>query len=371
MSLDQKVQDHLFPLTRGYIPPRIPFREKELSELESFYLTGLRLGSFPVLMLVGPKSSGKTTLALKLIENLRVKLGLRGIVVDCSVENSEYKVISKIINILGVTSLRIKGSSVEELLSFLANYFTYDKLKTLIVLDDIEYLTIVNKNKFLVSALLKLNETFREATENVALLFTANEKEFEDLRQSIKEFQRVPVLKLNKYTQEQVFSIIKYRISLLPLRPKFTKRSLERLTELSTNHEDMNLAFSILSSLILETEITKKGKITKSAVDDIYSKMILSHSQEFPTLSDDEKLIFNIISELKREKSLDQIKSGLLWKAYQNFCEKKGKKLISYTKFWNTLVQMEKKGLIKRSVISFGRFGRSTLIFVSNEPNRT
>lgn len=368
MMLESEAQNYLLPLTRGYLPPYVPFREKELNELESFYLTGIKLESFPTLLLVGPKSSGKTMLALKLVEDLRIKLGLRGVVVDCSVEGSEYKIVSKIINILCITPRRIKGSSTEELLSFLVSYLVHDKLKTLLVLDNIEYLT-ANKNRFLLSALLKLNENFGEVSRNVALLFTANEKEFENLRRSIKEFQRVPVLKLNKYTKEQVYNIIKYRISLLPLRPKFTKSSLDRLVELSTNYEDISLALSLLSSLILETKRTKKEKITKDDVDNIYSKTILSLAQEPPTLSDEEKLILNIISEL-RSKSLNQLKSSLLWKTYREVCERKGKKLISYTKFWNMLVQLERKGLIKRSIKSFGRFGRSTLIFTPNEPNR-
>ncbi|MEM0161442.1 MAG: AAA family ATPase, partial [Thermoproteota archaeon] len=360
MIPELKTQDYLIPLSRSYIPPRLPFREKELSELEFFYLTGIKLESFPTLLLIGPKSSGKTTLVLKLIEDLRIKLGLRSVVVDCSIENSEYKVVSKIINILGITSRKIKGSSTEELLFFLVKYFNYDKLKTLIALDNIEYLIV--DNKFLLSALLKLDESFKEATKNVALLFTANEKIFENLRQSIKEFQRVPVLKLNKYTKEQVYNILKYRISLLTLHPKFTKRSLEHIAELSTNYEDINLAFSLLSSIILEANRIRKEKIIKSSVDEVFSKMIISYNQESSLLSDEEKLIFNIISELKKDRSFSQIKSSLLWKAYREVCEKKRKKLISYTKFWNILVQMERKGIIKRSVKSFGRFGRSTLI---------
>ncbi|NHV06553.1 MAG: AAA family ATPase, partial [Thaumarchaeota archaeon] len=179
MMLEQKARDYLFPLTRGYLPPNLPFREKELGELESFYLTGIRLGSFPTFLLLGPKSSGKTALSLKLAESLRVKLGLRSIVIDCSTENSEFKIVSKVINVLGITSRRVKGSSTEELLSFLLRYFAYDKIKTLMVLDNVECL-VVNKNKFLLSALLKLNENFREASRNLALLFTANEKEFEN-----------------------------------------------------------------------------------------------------------------------------------------------------------------------------------------------
>ncbi|MGC9013373.1 MAG: AAA family ATPase [Thermoproteota archaeon] len=369
MMLEPKAQDYLFPLTRGYLPPRLPFREKELSELESFYLTGIKLGSFPTFLLIGPRSSGKTTLALKLAEGLRVKLGLRSIVIDCSAESSEFKIISKTINILGITSSRLKGSSTEELLSFLLRYFAYDKLKTLMVLDNIECL-VVNKNKFLLSALLKLNENFREASRNLALLFTANEKEFENLRQSIKEFQRVPVLRLKRYTKEQVYNIIKYRISLLPLHLKFSKSSIERLAELSTSYEDVSLALSLLSSLILEAKSTRKEEITQSDVDDIYSKTIISRSRESFTLSDEEALIFNVILELKGNESLNPIKSSLLWETYQKVCERKGKKLISYTKFWNILVQLERKGLIKRDVKSFGRFGRSTLIFVHNEPNR-
>lgn len=366
--LESKVQEYLFPLARSYIPPHLPFREKELSELESFYLTGISLESFPIFLLVGPKNSGKTVLALKLIGDLKAKIGLRSIVVDCSVESSEFKVISKIINILGITLKRVKGSSTEELLSSLLRYFAYDRLKTLIVFENIEYL-VANKNKFLLSALLKLNENFREASKNIALLFTADEKEFENLRQSIKEFQRVPVLRLNSYTKEQVYNIIKYRISLLSFHPKFSKSSLERLAELSTSCEDISLALSLISSLILETKRARKEKITKSDVDNIYSKIIVSHGQESSTLSDEEKLIFYVILELKRNEPLNPIKSRFLWETYQKVCERKGKKLISYTKFWNLLVQLERKGLIKRSVKSFGRFGRSTLIFVYNEPN--
>jgi Cdc6-like AAA superfamily ATPase len=369
MMLEQKAQDYLFPLTRGYLPPNLPFREKELGELESFYLIGIRLGSFPTFLLIGPKSSGKTALSLKLAESLRAKLGLRSIVIDCSTENSEFKIVSKVINVLGITSRRVKGSSTEELLSFLLRYFAYDKVKTLMVLDNVECL-VVNKNKFLLSALLKLNENFREASRNLALLFTANEKDFENLRQSIREFQRVPVLRLNRYTREQAYSIIKYRISLLPLHPKFSKSSLERLAELSTNYEDISLALSLLSSLILEAKSAKKEKVVQSDVDEIYSKTIVSHSRESFTLSSEEELIFNVISELKRNEPLNPIKSSLLWESYKKVCKGKGKKLISYTKFWNILVQLERKGLIKRDVKSFGRFGRSTLIFVNNEPNR-
>ncbi|NHV06075.1 MAG: hypothetical protein HA495_01905, partial [Thaumarchaeota archaeon] len=130
------------------------------------------------------------------------------------------------------------------------------------------------------------------------------------------------------------------------------------------------LALSLLSSLILEAKSAKKEKVVQSDIDEIYSKTIVSHNRESFTLSSEEELIFNVISELKRNEPLNPIKSSLLWESYKKVCKEKGKKLISYTKFWNILVQLERKGLIKRDVKSFGRFGRSTLIFVNNEPNR-
>lgn len=366
MMPESKVQyDYYSPLTRSYLPPRLLFREKELNELESFYVTSFKLKSFPVLLLSGPKSSGKTALALKLIERLKSKLGLKGIMIDCDIEYSEYKVVSKVINLLGIAYNKIKGSSTEELFSFLVNYLIRDRVATLLVFDNIELLAN-SKKRFLLTALLKLNENFKEASGNIALLFIADDKELENLRHSVKEFQRVPVLRLRGYTKEQIYHIIRHRLSLLVFSPECTMSSIKRLAELSANCNDINLAFSLLSSLISRTKGTGRVKITKSMVDDAYSNTLHSYPLEYSfNLSDEEKFIFNMILSFKNNRLVHQIKSSSIWKAYREDCERKGRRSMSYTKFWNILIQLERKGLIKRNVKSFGRFGRSTLIFLS------
>ena len=210
-------------LSSRYIPNELHHREKEMSLLltmfkDSYIKPDEFLFSTP--QIVGRSGIGKTSTILKfskMLENEFIKSGLTLKVAYINLKlqgGNKYAVYRFLLEKIA-PELPSQGLSAEEMLRYLLSYLTENKLYTLIILDEIEFLLRSNKDSGIIYDFTRLNEFDLSKHCNViGVVFIARSTDFHDKIESseLSTLGRLPI-EFKPYSIDEISDILLTRTS--------------------------------------------------------------------------------------------------------------------------------------------------------------
>jgi cell division control protein 6 len=210
-------------LSARYIPDELHHREREMSLLmtmfkDSYIKPEQFLFSTP--QIVGRSGIGKTSTIMKFSSMLEGEFTKAGLTLKVAYINlklqggNKYAVYRFLLEKIA-PELPSQGLSAEEMLRYLLSYLYENKLYTLIILDEIEFLLRSNKDSGIIYDFTRLNEFDLSRHCNViGVIFIARSTDFHDKIDSseLSTLGRIPIEFL-PYSEEQISDILVTRSS--------------------------------------------------------------------------------------------------------------------------------------------------------------
>jgi archaeal cell division control protein 6 len=210
-------------LSARYIPNELNHREKEMSLLltmfkDSYIKPDAFLFSTP--QIIGRSGIGKTSTIIKFSNMLESEFTKAGLTLKVAYINlklqggNKYAVYRFLLEKIA-PELPSQGLSAEEMLRYLLSYLYENKLYTLIILDEIEFLLRSNKDSGIIYDFTRLNEFDLSKHCNViGVIFIARSTDFHDKIDSseLSTLGRIPIEFL-PYSVEQISDILVTRSS--------------------------------------------------------------------------------------------------------------------------------------------------------------
>ena len=210
-------------LSSRYIPNELHHREKEMSLLltmfkDSYIKPDEFLFSTP--QIVGRSGIGKTSTILKfskMLENEFIKSGLtlKVAYINLKLQGGNKYAVYRFLLEKVAPELPSQGLSAEEMLRYLLSYLTENKLYTLIILDEIEFLLRSNKDSGIIYDFTRLNEFDLSKHCNViGVVFIARSTDFHDKIDSseLSTLGRLPI-EFKPYSIDEISDILLTRTS--------------------------------------------------------------------------------------------------------------------------------------------------------------
>ena len=205
-------------LSPRYIPNELHHREKEMSLLltmfkDSYIKPDEFLFSTP--QIIGRSGIGKTSTILKfskMLENEFIKSGLTLKIAYINLKlqgGNKYAVYRFLLEKIA-PELPSQGLSAEEMLRYLLSYLTENKLYTLIILDEIEFLLKSNKDSGMIYDFTRLNEFDLSNHCNViGVVFIARSTDFHEKIDSseLSTLGRLPI-EFKPYSIDEISDIL-------------------------------------------------------------------------------------------------------------------------------------------------------------------
>lgn len=249
-------------LSTHYLPEKLLFREKEISQLKS------NIQNFINTIIVGPCGSGKTSLVKKVLGQEEFKKVL-ACYIDCAIYQTTYSILKEAVPRSEFIFYRSNYELIKELTR------QVKERKFVICLDNFECM----KDYSLITKLLSMGICL--------LLVSDNEENLGLLTENIRS--NMSVIRIQPYSFEQTFEILKDRAEKSLAKWSFSDAVLKKIAEKVKG----NIALGINTLKISALNAQNRGKRNIEESD-------LPEIEDCPVkLSFDEKLLLKILQEWK------------------------------------------------------------------------
>ncbi len=350
-------------ISESYTPPRLPHREKEVNLLVQTLASGSNLME-GLIIIKGEPGIGKTSVAklssrrlAGLLENMKVAR------INCRTYRTPTSIIQRIASSL-MPELPDRGLSYEEMVLILEKVLSKMKKSLLVVLDEVEYL---KNGDSLVYTLLRLNEG--EAPKSPTLLTIARWDPPYLMDDAIRSFV-ITRLPLEKYTPEQLETIISYRAGESLVEGSYDDDTIRKVVELSKHAGNARVSLKILYLAAKLSEEAGLSKIALDIVSEAASRIgVIGITEDALTPLDLHNKIL-LLAAAKMLSSIDRswIKMGGLLEEYKLLCEEVGVLPYKYTAMWKRVRNLKNIGFLETKRSGEGMKGQTTLISLGSIP---
>ncbi|MCL6578069.1 MAG: ORC1-type DNA replication protein [Candidatus Bathyarchaeota archaeon] len=358
-------------LDLNYVPHRLPHRDTELQLLMKFFSFLLQ---FPEKMaqrviITGDVGSGKTVLSQRFGTDISREAGKRGINlhyvhVNCrEYRGSLFLILHHVVSTFH-PSFPKRGYSAEELLSILLQILDEEKAHVILTLDEFESL-IEREGSDAVYKLTRLQETRQNKPQRLSLVcILRNLKAIEQLDTSTRSTLQSNIIRLERYSKQQLADILNDRISLAFKPLAVLEDTVSLIAELASS-EGGNARFGI--DLLWRAGKYADADGLDSVTPDCVRKAVSSvvpamRKSELTNLGFHEKLLLLGIARCFKESRKAYISLSEAEQFYAVICEEFNEKTHSHTQLWKHLQNLSSLGVVKTEVSKVGSRGRSTLI---------
>lgn len=329
MGMYQTIQTSLIVeqqvLVDSYIPEKLVARESQIAEILRCLSPALNKRKPLNLWLYGPPGSGKTTTALYVLKELKEKVSIDSVLINCWQKNSFYEILDEIIfqrRILRAEEHRT-SLKLEKLQKNLSG------VPFVIVLDEIDQLKPSERS----TALYNL-----DSLGNVGLICISNSQQpLFELEERVRSRLNVYAVNFPAYTPKNLTEILAYRASPALMPGIWSDETLGRIAEMASGD-----ARSAIRTLKAAAELAENEKLDAISTHTLESQWdnAKEAKQDYvlASLTEDHRIVCQIV----RENS--QIMSGDLWQKYLQHCEQVQRKPLAsrtFSDYTNRLVQAD------------------------------
>lgn len=344
-----------------YVPPKLPFREKQITDIAGILSPVLHNSKCSNLLLYGKTGTGKTATARYVLHKFQDTAKTHDKKTAIAYSNvrlagSEYRILVDLAQSLSL-KIPFTGLPLSEVLNRILNKISEENLMVIFVIDEIDYLTKHSSDDILYS-LTRSSEHLGNGF--LSLIGISNDlqfKEFLDPRvlSSLSEEEIV----FPPYTVEQLREILAERAKNAFMENTITNGSINLCAALAgTEHGDARRAVDLLRVAGEITERDGAEQVEEKHVRLAIKKVDQDRMTEaIRLLTLHEKLTLLSISLLKEINS-----TGEVYSKYLNLCKNVGVESLTQRRISGLLNELDLLGIISTNIVNKGRYGRTKKI---------
>ncbi|ASJ03817.1 hypothetical protein A3L09_10690 (plasmid) [Thermococcus profundus] len=355
-------------LSESYIPPRLLFREKEIEDITkhaaSFLFQGININ----VIIYGEPGVGKTVAVRQLEQDyndLAREKNINSRAIYISVKDLTHRnALLALARELGVSGLH-GGMSTADVYDKLLEFLRTSNMRYLFIMDEIDKMRKKEGDlDGLIYSLTRINE--RAGKVAVSNFFVTNNAVTLE-RLSAPTFSSLsPVLVyFRNYDAEELYAILKDRVEQAFVPGAVDDAAIRLLAALIRRQSrDLRWAFMVLreAATLGEDKITEKT--IWAAIDRVERSVI---EQIIMNLDTDALLLLHALAAMSIEKK--EVSSSELYLRYRDIANaldwdyRTMKHVINYIG-----AKLESEGLLTRRVVSRGRYGRTHMFQLQEDP---
>ncbi|MEM3506896.1 MAG: hypothetical protein QW589_04055 [Candidatus Bathyarchaeia archaeon] len=351
-------ESSLYP---SYLPTKLLYRNHEYSFLKSILE---KFDSYwQSALIVGGLGFGKTTLSNFIcLEILNKNPKIKYIPISClECKNSFYQLLLKIIKNF-VPNFPLKGYSLNELIKYLTNILKNSKSNIFVLIDDLEFL--MDKNLQSIYDLARFRESIFDENLRINFIYTlGNENYLEKLGKECIGFIKKNIIKLKKYSKDEIEKLLAYRASLAFKKNKVDPKAIELIAQLTYKTGNLAYGIEILLRAGKYAEYKKAEQLVVEHVLKVYDEVSPSVRNDLNKfLTFHEKLFLMALFKSLENTNKAYVSIGEVKKVYEYVCKGYNEKPRKHTQLWEYMHNLSKVGLISLRLSGKGFKGKSTLM---------
>lgn len=352
-------------LQSDFIPDHLPFRNAQLSSIAQI-LAPILHGSKPSnLLIYGKTGTGKTAatrhIIAKLIETTQKKdIPAKFVYCNARMSGTEYRTLAELASSIGLT-IPFTGLAVTEVLSRIQQFMKNQSLKTIFVIDEIDYLVRAYGDDLLYDL---TSSSDKIAPGFLSLIGISNDLQFkEELGARVQSRLSEEELVFPPYSAEELRAILNERAILALNSKAYTIAAINLCAALSgSEHGDARRAVDLLriAGEIAEREGSDQldERHVRIAVQKIDQDRI---SDALKTLPIHAKMVL-LAAIYSSQTDSAHTSSGSVYGKYCQLCKTTGLEALTTRRVSGLLTELDTLGLVTAAVVNYGRYGRTKRI---------
>ncbi|MEM2123179.1 MAG: ORC1-type DNA replication protein [Candidatus Bathyarchaeia archaeon] len=365
------------PLSIEYVPDFLPHREQQLRFLtQLFRFTIDKPGSMGQKVLItGDVGTGKTVLAQRFgLDMVRVakarKIPLRYIHVNCrEAKGSLFMVLKNAVKMLA-PKFPHRGFGAEELLRSLLKVLDRRGVFLILALDELESLVRVEGGEVLY-ALTRAQENRMSLPLRLSFIFILRDlNQLRGLDRSIIGTLQQNIIKLDRYTSEQLETILRYRSELSLREGVIADENLSFIADIASTTGDARYAIELLWRAGKYADAEGSAEITSDHIRRAAGSLHPAFREEYvKALSVNEKLFLLALARALKSSKGAYATMGEVEELYEITCEEYGEEPRAHTQIWKYAKSLNALGIVIASKSSKGTKGKTTILSFPSVPS--
>ena len=353
-----------------YIPRNLVNRDGQMHQLESLFRPLVESNRPCNAFLLGSVGTGKTVTAKRFCNDMKDYCSGKGMKLDvlyvnCRSNNSESAVLIDLIHHFD-PGYPDRGFSTEEMARILKNHLNKNRSPLVIILDEVNVLLKKNSVDIIYQITRMSDDVAKPAP--VSLIMISQESVYEMMDEaSASTFRRSITIKFNKYSYEELRTIVKERSEIALFPGRISDDAIEQIADSSEEYGDARMAVELLERSASLAEESTVGEVT---VEDVRAAKALIYStvseSKIASLDINKKITLLAVARAMKQNVVIPISSAE--KTYAIVCEEFDVPARRHTQFWKYIQDLEKIGLVRTRVMTEGKNGRSTKISLPDIP---
>ncbi len=368
-------------LTPEFTPDKLPHREEELRLLASAFrhiITSPGSISQRVLI-VGPVGTGKTALARVFGRDFTRYANEKGVSVryahiNCHRNRTLNNIIVDMARQLDIPLPR-RGLSYKEMYDAILSYLDDHDIYAIVTFDEFHYFASIAGSRD-VYFIVRTYDDVETSIKRLNFIFISlHTSMLSYLDPQTESYLLRHMIKLNPYTSEQLYTILKYRAEQAFYEGVVDDEVLKFIADYEGyDRGGGGNARNALEILLKAGDLAEREGNTRVTVEHV-RKAIMTTSRELVSIADailysplHELIILWAIIRLLRRTGKTSVRMGEVEREYTMLCEMLGEQPRRHTQVYEYVMNLKKAGIIDARTSGKGQRGRTTLISLHYGP---